>query len=178
MREPTGKAKTKWTPGISAERRAGPRVPGSQVLKGGKAQTMTGAEINLVEVSRSGALLRSQKRLTPSSSIRIKLITPGAVYILSGRILRCAVASLREKGLQYEAAISFDQEFPLFSHREISASAPADDIVAVARDVEGVLESDQSQTEGLAKVMADMNSTDYSAHFEFDPKQLVENFES
>ena len=79
-------------------------------LKG--AYLVSGSEVNLINISRGGALLESAERLAPSTRISLRLITTEGIKQLYGQILRCSISHLNG-GLRYRSAVSFEQEFPL-----------------------------------------------------------------
>jgi PilZ domain len=100
------------------ERRGSPRLPPSAIpaLKGVKL--VAGPEVRLVNISRGGALIESEARLSPGSNLCLRLVTAESVYLLKGQVLRSRVASLAGAGLRYQSAISFSEEFSILPRRE------------------------------------------------------------
>jgi hypothetical protein len=117
----------------SNQRRASPRLPPTAIpsLKGVKL--VAGPEVQLINISRGGALIESEARLSPGSHLCLRLVTAESVYLLKGRILRSKVAAVAEGCLRYQSAISFDEEFSILPQRESprhSECAAPDDATA------------------------------------------------
>jgi hypothetical protein len=69
-----------------------------------------GREVRLINISESGALVRSHTRVNLRGSAELQLFGSVRLHI-TGRIQRCRVASLAP--LSYEAAIVFDEPLPI-----------------------------------------------------------------
>jgi hypothetical protein len=78
-------------------------------LKG--VRLVAGPEVRLINISRGGALIESDSRLTPGSNLCLRLVTAESVYLLRGRVLRSRVATLTHSVLRYQSALTFDEEF-------------------------------------------------------------------
>ncbi len=93
-----------------------------------------GPEVKLINISRRGALIESQVRLTTGSSICLRLAIAETVYLLKGRVLRYSVSSLVGSSLRYQSAIVFDEDFAIMPESteaeeiqiEPAESTPAD----------------------------------------------------
>ncbi len=95
------------------ERRASRRVPASEAIPHGSTRLASGQEVKLVNIGFNGTILvNSKKMLLPGSTVRLRLIMPGASMNLDGRIRRCRVTCLKQQKIQYEAAIILDGGFP------------------------------------------------------------------
>jgi hypothetical protein len=95
------------------ERRTAPRVSASKVIPDGTTELITGQEVELVNISLSGAILiYSKVMLLPGSPVRLKLKIPGHSMNIGGRIQRCRVVALKNAKIQYEAAIILNKAFP------------------------------------------------------------------
>jgi len=138
------------------ERRASPRLPPSAIpsLKGVKL--VAGPEVRLVNISRGGALIESEARLSPGSNLCLRLVTAESVYLLKGQVLRSKVASLAGAGLRYQSAVSFVEEFSILPHKESpqhsesisSGHAAADYAAAAACDSRSPVREVGTQEEG------------------------------
>jgi hypothetical protein len=105
----------------SIEQRRSHRFP-PQAIPGLKAVHLgTGPEVELVNISRGGALLESTTRLPPSTNICLRLVAGASSFVLRGRILRSHVAGYLGNMLKYQSAISFSQEFSLLPAQELPA---------------------------------------------------------
>ena len=92
------------------------------------ARVRPGHDVSLIDVSAGGALIESDRRLLPGTSIELQLETPGQRAALRGRVLRCAVARVHSTSICYRGAISFDRHLPWFSEEERAGySIPAAD---------------------------------------------------
>lgn len=100
------------------DRRASPRLPPSAIpsLKGVKL--VAGPEVRLVNISRGGALIESEARLSPGSNLCLRLVTAESVYLLKGQVLRSKVASLTGGSPRYQSAVSFIEEFSILPGRQ------------------------------------------------------------
>jgi hypothetical protein len=114
-----------------ADRRTAPRLPASSIpsLKGVKL--VAGSEVKLLNISRGGALIESESRLTPGANLCLRLVTAESVYLLKGRVLRSKVTSLDGTALRYHSALTFEEEFAVLpagspeAAAESEAAAPA-----------------------------------------------------
>ena len=70
-----------------------------------------GHEVDLINISRRGALIDSRERMPEGASIVLRAVTEETVYILKGRIVRCSI-SPRNDGM-FQSGIGFDKEFTI-----------------------------------------------------------------
>jgi hypothetical protein len=68
----------------------------------------TGSALKVINISRGGALLRTMRRLPPSTRIQINLALAGGVVQLTSYVLRSSLSS--QNGLpRYQSAVAFDR---------------------------------------------------------------------
>jgi hypothetical protein len=97
------------TPATSGrERRIFPRIEAHQ-LAAIAMRLANGAEVRLVDLSRTGARLETDRRMLPNSTIAVKLVTADSSFLVSGLVVRSRVIRLTQGGLGYDVAISFSQ---------------------------------------------------------------------
>ena len=107
----------------SADRRVWPRVPAKEIPQL-SAELTTGPDIRFIDISKGGALFECSKRLVPSSTVALRLVTPDGTHIVRGRVVRSRIVRLERGGLGYEAAISFNETLQEFVETP-AATAPA-----------------------------------------------------
>ena len=78
------------------------------------AKVRPGREASIVDVSAGGALVETQHRLLPGTSVELQFETSVARTTIRGRVLRCAVAGVRSSSVCYRGAIGFDRYLPWF----------------------------------------------------------------
>jgi hypothetical protein len=78
------------------------------------ARVRPGRDASLVDVSAGGALVETTHRLLPGTSVELQFETSGERTTIRGRVLRCAVASVRSSSVCYRGAIGFDRDLPWF----------------------------------------------------------------
>jgi hypothetical protein len=91
--------------------RTAPRFDPSEInsLKG--ISRTGGQTVKLINISGGGALIETRDRLTPGSTIRLRLTTEKSLCFIKGRIIR---SSLSPKGGRvFRSAISFYQDFKI-----------------------------------------------------------------
>jgi len=101
---------TEWGK-IIGSRRA-PRFGPSAIPSLKSVHKVGGPEVKLINISRGGALIKTQESMSPGSSISLRLVTTGKVFLLKGQILRCNVYAIG-KVIQYQCAIAFDKDFTI-----------------------------------------------------------------
>ena len=105
-----------------AERRSSPRLAPSALPAFKSISLSSGPEVILINISRGGALLESDRRLRPSTRICLKLAVAENVHQVWGRVLRSQVSGI-QGGLHYQSAVAFEEELALLN------DVPADAIV-------------------------------------------------
>ena len=79
-----------------------------------RARIRPGHVAALIDVSIGGALIETSRRLIPGAFVEICMETESRRASLRGRVLRCAVVSVRPSAVHYRAAIQFDSYLPWF----------------------------------------------------------------
>jgi hypothetical protein len=105
-----------------SERRRTHRFPATAIPGLKTVNLGTGPEVELVNISRGGALVESLTRLTPSSNISLRLLAGESSFVIRGRVLRSQVAGFLGSMLKYRSAIQFTQEFVLLPEVESPVS--------------------------------------------------------
>lgn len=93
------------------DRRRAVRLPPSAIPLLKSVRLVAGPEVKLINISRGGALIESEARLSPGSTICVRLVSGDSIYLLKGRVLRARAASLSGTELRYHIALAFDEEF-------------------------------------------------------------------
>jgi hypothetical protein len=110
-----------------AERRTSCRKPPTAIPTLKKLCLSSGLEVQLINISRGGALIESNNRICPTTTICLRMVTAEGVYQLFGRVLRSRVCGLGA-GLRYQSAVAFHNELPLLLEDEAAEprqAAPA-----------------------------------------------------
>lgn len=69
-----------------------------------------GRDVELIDLSRGGALVESSHRLTPGVWLQTKLTTDCELLVGRAQVLRCQVARLDARdGITYRAALRFER---------------------------------------------------------------------
>jgi hypothetical protein len=71
-----------------------------------------GHHTRLLDVSACGALVETQHRLLPGSSVELHVQSASRRATSRGRVVRSTVAQLQASGVSYRGAIAFDQHLP------------------------------------------------------------------
>jgi hypothetical protein len=102
-------------------------------LKDLGARLASGAEIRLIDLSRSGAQFECDRRFLPNSTISLRLVTPDTTFVVSGRVVRSRIVRLDRGGLGYNVAVSFNE----LLQDLLEEPAPAGDAAAAPPEVAG-----------------------------------------
>jgi PilZ domain len=81
-----------------------------------------GHRVRLIDVSSGGALIETNHRLLPGTSVELQVETGTARASVRGQVLRCAVVRLRPTWVCYRGAIVFDRHLPWFVDERREAS--------------------------------------------------------
>jgi hypothetical protein len=73
-------------------------------------QSNAGSEINVANISRGGALLRTHRRMAPCTRIQLNFELAEGTIQLTAAVLRSSISS-REGRERYQAAVAFDRPF-------------------------------------------------------------------
>ena len=71
-----------------------------------------GHRAKIVDVSAGGALIETNHRLLPGTSVELQVETSSHRTNVRGRVLRCAIVLVRPSWLCYRGAIGFDRHLP------------------------------------------------------------------
>lgn len=141
-----------------ANRRAHARLR-AEDLKDLGARLASGAEIRLIDLSRSGAQFECDRRFLPNSTISLRLVTSDTTFVVSGRVVRSRIVRLDRGGLGYNVAVAFNEllqnlleEVPPAPDPEAPAPEPPATDAAAIIDEPGVIEasSDVPESEAAA----------------------------
>jgi PilZ domain len=83
-----------------------------------RARVRPGHPVTLMDVSASGALIETNRRLLPDAFVEIHVETLSQCANVRGRVVRCAVTSVRPAVVRYRGAIQFDSYLPWFVEDE------------------------------------------------------------
>jgi hypothetical protein len=78
------------------------------------ARVRPGHVVSVIDVSAGGTLVESTHRLLPGTSVELQLETANHRVGVRGRVLRCAIVSLRSSSVCYRGAVVFDRCLPWF----------------------------------------------------------------
>src|SRR5262245_31328387 len=79
-----------------------------------RARVRPGHAVTLLDVSAGGALVETEYRLLPGTSVELQVETESKSACMRGRVMRCAVARVRPDSTCYRGAIAFDRYLPWF----------------------------------------------------------------
>ncbi len=71
-----------------------------------------GVEASMVDVSATGVLIETQRRLLPGTFIEIHFVRDKRLTAVRGQVVRCAVVRLEPGLVCYRGAVLFDQRLP------------------------------------------------------------------
>jgi hypothetical protein len=89
------------------ERRNWSRTP-ADAFPNVKTTLKSGLEVELIDMSRSGAQFRTPNRLLPGLSVTLCLVTPDGKLNVEGKVMRSTMVKLKNGSLGYEVGVSFD----------------------------------------------------------------------
>ncbi len=70
-----------------------------------------GHKVKLINISRRGALIESRDRMSPGSTISLRLTTEKTVYFIKGRIVRSSSSPM--SGRVFRSGIAFHEDFTI-----------------------------------------------------------------
>jgi hypothetical protein len=98
-----------------AERRTEPRQPGTD-LHIIHATVRPGHAIQVVDLSRTGAQIETDRGLRPGTRVHIRLVSQERTLVLAALVLRCTVWALHpDEGVMYRGALQFEERCPPLS---------------------------------------------------------------
>ena len=78
------------------------------------ARVRPGHNVSVVDISAGGALVETDHRLLPGTSVELRLETANRREVVRGCVLRCAIVGLRSSSVCYRGAVGFDRHLPWF----------------------------------------------------------------
>ena len=88
------------------------------------ARVRPGHDVSVIDVSAGGALIETDHRLLPGTSVELYLHTTTHCATVRGRVLRCAIVGLQSNSVCYRGAIGFDRHLPWFVDDSAEYSVP------------------------------------------------------
>jgi hypothetical protein len=88
------------------DRRVWPRVSAS-ALRNVRVQLSAGDEVELKDLSRSGARFQTETRLRPGLSVAIRFTTSDGVISVKARVVRSRLVRMDRGGMGYEVGVAF-----------------------------------------------------------------------
>lgn len=85
------------------------------------ARLASGADVRLIDLSRSGAQFECDRRFLPNATISLRLLTKDDVVTVTGRVVRSRIVRLATGGLGYVVAVAFNE----LLKTDLEAVAPA-----------------------------------------------------
>ena len=136
---------------VTEERRAHRRVPGASLDWIEVARVKYGPEVNIVDLSRGGVLLESDRPLAPGSRQALEIAGPERSIVVPFGVLRSRISALAPQGAVYRAACAFSRplELPELAAATVSVppaaeqanAAPAPAPVETPAKVESLIDS-------------------------------------
>jgi hypothetical protein len=96
------------------DRREARRMEAAEEHRIMSASVRPGHRVRLVDVSSGGALVETNHRLLPGTTVELQLESGTKRASVPGRVVRCAVVRLRPTWVCYRGAIAFDRHLPWF----------------------------------------------------------------
>lgn len=77
-----------------------------------EARLASGAQVRLIDLSRSGAQFECDRRFLPNASVSLRLVASDDTITISGRVVRSRIVRLVTGGLGYVVAVAFNDLLP------------------------------------------------------------------
>jgi Family of unknown function (DUF6982) len=110
---------------VTDERRAHRRVPGRTLKWIEVARVKYGPEVNIVDLSRTGVLLESDRPLAPGSRQALEIAGAERSIVVPFGVLRSRITAIEPRGAIYRAACAFSRPLELPELPAATAQAPA-----------------------------------------------------
>ena len=78
------------------------------------ARVRPGHEVSMIDVSAGGALVETDHRLLPGTSVELYLTGENRRAIVRGSVLRCAIVRLHPSSVCYRGAVGFERHLQWF----------------------------------------------------------------
>ncbi|MEO5820687.1 MAG: hypothetical protein ABIT71_09295 [Vicinamibacteraceae bacterium] len=159
------------------ERRASARLA-ARSLGSITARIIGGSQVDLVNFSNRGVLFECDSRLLIGARASVRITTPDANLIVTGRVVRSRVKGLVNGALRYDAALVLDTELGLAPAAAFAELAPAgaDDMVSFESDFDASFEPspvDAYLAESEASLLDVASSTELTLHATPAPEAIA-----
>jgi hypothetical protein len=77
------------------------------------ASVRPGRDVQVLDLSRGGALIEGRVRFAPNSIVQLRLNGGGRALDLRGRVVRCYVSGLDGGTVSYQAGVAFEAQLDL-----------------------------------------------------------------
>jgi hypothetical protein len=77
----------------------------------------SGAEVELVNISRTGLLLESASKVSPGVTLELQLSGMGQTRVVTARFVRSGIARVGRFGVRYQAAAQFEEPLAMLGSR-------------------------------------------------------------
>jgi hypothetical protein len=102
---------------VVGERRADARAGVSATSV--RATLRPGNSVEIVDLSRRGALVQCARPMRPGGRVHLQVVTPDRTVTVAARVLRCSVWALHPtEGARYRGALHFDDPCELFGEHD------------------------------------------------------------
>ena len=108
------------------DRRAWPRITATESVCMSLGRHRPGRHAFIIDVSRGGALIETEHRLSPGMPIELHFGAPVSPSYARGRVLRCHVALLGRERIRYRGALAFDAPVAIDGNRRPVGSSCAE----------------------------------------------------
>ena len=92
------------------ERRREPRLAGVDLPDGLTGRIRPGHQVRVVDISRSGILIDSARRLLPGTQVDVQLDAGLQRHACRARVVRCGISELGPQVVIYRAGLAFERE--------------------------------------------------------------------
>jgi hypothetical protein len=116
-----GESDTSLTPGANRRQHVRVQPDASNPLA---ARLASGADVRLIDLSRSGAQFECDRRFLPNATISLRLLTKDDVVMVTGRVVRSRIVRLATGGLGYIVAVAFNELLKANIESPAGAAAP------------------------------------------------------
>lgn len=80
-----------------------------------------GREVQVLDLSRGGALIEGHARLVPDAMVQLRLSGGGRALHLRGRVVRCYVSGLDGGIVSYRTGVAFEEHLALSQLEAVSS---------------------------------------------------------
>jgi hypothetical protein len=92
-----------------------------------EARVRFGPAASVIDVSAGGALVETDHRLLPGTTVELVLKTSARVTSARGRVLRCSIVRLGPEFVCYRGAVGFERPLTWLIDEELGHSIPNHD---------------------------------------------------